>query len=67
MWVTSNYDWLETKRRIFWELLNNRELDNLYITLDEISQRIGHELYPLLYEELINMIKTATQKLNNLI
>ena len=47
--VEGKYEWLEQTRKIIVEFLKNQNFDHLYILTDQISEKIAHELYPLIY------------------
>jgi len=47
--VLGSYDWLEPKRKIIVEFLDNQSFDYLYVLTDQVSEEIAHELYPLIY------------------
>jgi hypothetical protein len=47
--VVGSYEWLEPKRKMIVEFLDNQSFDYLYVLTDQVSEGIAHELYPLIY------------------
>lgn len=47
--LLGSYHWLEPKRKIIVEFLDNQKFDYLYVLTDQVSEQIAHELYPLIY------------------
>ena len=48
--VKAEYSWLEPKRKAILELLKDRKFDYLYVLLDQVSEEIANDLYPLIYK-----------------
>jgi hypothetical protein len=48
--VESEYDWLEPNRTVILAFLRKQNFDYLYVLIDEISEQIAIELYPLIYQ-----------------
>lgn len=59
--LTGDYNWLEAKRINILSFLAAQNFDCLYILLDEISQEIATQLYPLIYQ-LENALRTYLTK-----
>jgi hypothetical protein len=67
--VTGNYNWLERRRKLIVEFLKKQNFDYLYVLVDEISQQIAYEIYPLIYrgENLLRayIVKFMTTRLGS--
>ncbi|WP_107668237.1 hypothetical protein [Cyanothece sp. BG0011] len=59
--LTGDSNWLEAKRINILSFLAAQNFDCLYILLDEISQEIATQLYPLIYQ-LENALRTYLTK-----
>jgi hypothetical protein len=46
--VSGSYDWLEPSRIVLVEFLDKQSFDYLYILMDQVSEQIAQELYPLI-------------------
>jgi hypothetical protein len=47
--IIGSYDWLESRRKPIVEFIDNQGFDYLYVLFDQVSEKIAHELYPLIY------------------
>ncbi|MEG4084764.1 Swt1 family HEPN domain-containing protein [Microcoleus sp. POL10_C6] len=48
--VTGNSDWLEPKRKLIVEFLQQQKFNHLYVLIDQVSEQIACEIYPLIYK-----------------
>ena len=47
--VSGSYDWLEPNRKVIVGFLDKQSFDYLYVLIDQVSEQIAQELYPLIY------------------